>query len=300
MKSTQDCGKSVMSKSKYVWIFLTAAVCFAGVMFFANRVAQPREPRYEGRSLGSWLEDFSDEGPNTNSPAGIAVRNMGTNAIPFLMAILSYEESTARKRLRKLAGKSPIPFTFLDRNHMREVEAAYAMNALGNQVESAFPALTNLFLKGRHSVSTAISLAGMGRKGVPFLIDVATNRNLSMIRFRHAAAGGLGCAHTDAEIIVPVLIQLLSTEEHSLMRHEAALSLGMLHEQPELSIPALIKSFDDPDQMQRFMVVFALGEFGSEAKPAIPILLQAQKDKDADVRDFAGKILQFFFFRIIG
>lgn len=292
MRTRQERDQRVISKSKYILIFLAAAICLVGAIFFVFRVTKSPEPSYQGRSLSSWLEDFSGEGPNTNSPAGIAVRSMGTNAIPFLLDILSYEESPTRKSFRKLAEKSPIPLTFLGKNYMREVEAGYAMNVLGNQTESAFPELTNLFFKGRHSTVAAISLAGMGQKGVHFLLGAITNQNLDVMRFHYAAVNGLGLSHSDAKIIVPALIQILNTNDNSLMRYAAALSLGMLHAKPELSIPALIKSFDDPDQMHRFSVVFALGEFGSEAKPAIPLLLQARKDTDADVRDFAGKILQ--------
>jgi hypothetical protein len=105
-------------KPKGIAIFAAIGISLAVIIFFVVRSQQPREPNYQGRSLSSWLEDFSDdsdEGFNTNSPASVAVRSMGTNTIPFLLEILSYAESTARKKLRKLAEKSPIPLTFFEK-----------------------------------------------------------------------------------------------------------------------------------------------------------------------------------------
>ena len=56
-------------------------------------------------------------------------------------------------------------------------------------------------------------------------------------------------------------------------------------------IPALMESFNDTDESQKAMVVIALGYFGPKAKAAVPLLLQARKDKNEDVRELAKQAL---------
>ncbi len=109
---------------------------------------------------------------------------------------------------------------------------------------------------------------------------------------RHSAAGGLGYARSDHAIVIPALIQILPTNDHSLMHHAAALLLGLLHEKPEMSVPALMESFSDTNENQKAVTVIAPGYSGPKAKPAAPLLLEALNDKDELVRELAKQALQ--------
>lgn len=289
MKANQDSGKRITPKSKYVFIFLTAAACFIGAIFFVIRVVQPREPRYEGRSLGSWLDDFSSGNSNETYQAGIAVRRMGTNAIPFLLDILSYKESPAHKRLRQFTEKLPNWLHILERDSSHNIAAAEAMNALGPMVEPVYPTLTNLFHNGKPTTA-GIALAGIGQKGVLFLVNAMTNQNVS-VSFHNTAALALASARSDFDMVVPALIQVLQTASSS-ARSIAAMSLGTLHHKPEIAVPALIESLNDPNDTLRAYAIFALGEFGPQAVASVPMLLQAINDKDSTVRMRSKEALQ--------
>ena len=289
MTSHQIPDKRAGSRSKPLWIALIAAACLFGLAFVAIRVSQPREPSFEGRSLSSWLDDFSYDDTNLTSQAEIAVRRMGTNAIPFLLDILTYQESPGRKKLRQITEKLPMWLHFFARNSMQGVQAGKAMNALGPLAAPVFPVLTNLFYNGK-TVTAGIALAGIGQNGVLFLVNALTNQDLNA-RFYGTSALALGNARSDFDIVIPVLVQaLLST--NSSARSMAAMSLGSLRQMPEITVPALMENFDDPNGTLRAYVIISLGQFGTDAKRAVPLLLEARKDPDEDIRELAEQALQ--------
>lgn len=273
-----------MSKPKRIATTAIILGIFLGVVFFfALRPRQSAEPSYQGQSLSSWLEEFRIYGPETNSPPAVAINQMGTNTIPYLLDILSYQESSLKKKIRKTTENHIGRVSFLQMNYMRFIEASYALNALGTNGQPAFDTLTNLFFTPRHSVCAAIALAGIGSNGVQILLDAVTNQNLAI---RHSAVGGLGHARSNIEIVVPELIRVLTNQE-SLMRSQAATALGSLHSQPELSVPALAERLGDSDSLVRGGAIIALLQFGPQAKAAIPRLKDAFNDPDATNADLA-------------
>lgn len=56
-------------------------------------------------------------------------------------------------------------------------------------------------------------------------------------------------------------------------------------------IPALIESLKDKESDIRWSAAIGLGYFGEQAKDAIPALAAARHDRDARVREAAGKAL---------
>lgn len=269
-------------KSKYLAI--SAAIGATIIFFFALRFRQSREPSYQGRSLSSWLQDFSADNTNAVLRAETAVSAMGTNALPFLMDIISAEKSSLREYLENLAEQSPVRVSFLKRNSTRTLEAAAAINALGTLADPAFSSLTNLFYT-RHTVS-----AGIGSKGTQFLINVTTNENSSAPVVKIATLA-LGEARSDFDIVVPTLITILNTT-NSFARVNAATSLGSLHQKSEIAIPALIKNLDDADPLLCNYIISAIGEFGPDAKAAVPILIKAQNSEGEMIRQRATEALQ--------
>ena len=274
-------------KPKRIAIFAAIGISLAVIILLVVRSQQAREPSYQGRSLSSWLEEFQMYGPEPNSPPAHAINQMGTNTIPCLLNILSYQESPLRKNIRRTTEKYIGRVSFLEMNSMRIVEAAYAINVLGTNAQPAFAALTNLFFVPKHSVCAAIALAGMGSNGVQVLLGAITNQNFSI---RHSAVGGLGHARSNIETVVPELIKVLTNQE-SLMRGQATTALGLLQSQPELAVPALIERISDSDSQVRGGAIIALGEFGHRAKDAIPRLKEAFNDSDAVNADLAKQVV---------
>ena len=51
------------------------------------------EPKYQGRSLSDWLDEYQDSRRYENGDPAIAVRNIGTNALPYLVKWISSRSS---------------------------------------------------------------------------------------------------------------------------------------------------------------------------------------------------------------
>ena len=122
------------------------------------------EPSYQGRKLLAWLADVDYGRPaELRARAGEAIRQMGTNVIPFLLADLGdgnpshvkYEEPDVRP-----------PGT-------RLTQATWAFDALGAAGKPAIPQLEKLLAVSPGYVPLA--LGGIGRDALPELMKALTN-----------------------------------------------------------------------------------------------------------------------------
>src|SRR5207244_4134500 len=109
------CGefRSEMNKSRIIASAIVSVIV-AGIAFFAFR---SREPVYQGRPLSAWLEDLDYGRPSFRreavGQAEAAVRQIGTNAVPFLVGMMRCKDSPFRKKMVALCSKqSFIKFNF--------------------------------------------------------------------------------------------------------------------------------------------------------------------------------------------
>jgi hypothetical protein len=120
-----------------------------------------REPRYQGRSLSLWLGDYQrtfwqqirtrphDSQLDTNVPAmsegpAIAVRHIGTNAIPYLLKKLRADETVLEHGLTTLLGRRPIIRLRFADHDMERVHGSEGFMILGREALGAVPALVEL------------------------------------------------------------------------------------------------------------------------------------------------------------
>ena len=82
------------------------------------QVLSLREPVCEGKRLSFWLRSYSSDG---DSPvADEALRTIGTNAIPALLAMLQAKDSTLKMKLVALG----LRYTPAETCHMRAEKAS--------------------------------------------------------------------------------------------------------------------------------------------------------------------------------
>jgi hypothetical protein len=254
------------------------------------------EPVYNGRPLSAWLKDFDLSVPGEltlSRSAQEAVRALGTNALPWLTRELIYMESQATY-LRNYSGNKP---TSYDRNDA----ALRAFLVLG---PAAAPAVTNIarifrvlddYNNGRNCAIDA--LAAIGPEGVPVLLT-GLKHPASETRRRCAAA--LAAIQPPATKVAAALVALLNDPD-PVVRRDAARALGQLHTEAATVVPALLQAFRAATMLAanppprrtgvthrlgraqgvlvpwvlglqlQIAVVEALGEFGPEAKDALPL-----------------------------
>jgi HEAT repeat protein len=266
-------------------LFLAVAVV-AGVAL--GLASHDQEPSYNGRSLSDWLVALTDHSPEGEPEvAEEAIRQIGTNAIPFLVRYSGYTPSLLRlgstaaiSRLGHWLGRDwGEPW---NRREARGTGAMEALGILGPAAATAIPELTRLmnssgdFERARHAT---FALGHIGRQALPPLMTVLTNPQSPL---RGCAALSLSLLGTNALPAVPILIEYLqATTDLALC---ATTSLGKLQQEPHLVVPALINTLQDSRPEIRCAAARALGQFGDQARPAQPALVNLLSDTDEGTR----------------
>lgn len=211
---------------------------------FAILVFRLREPRYEGKRLSEWLDPVPPYG-GISTQQEVAVRAIGTNALPFLVDWLhSFGAKWPRKGFEFLQNHLPFDWNFESRflDPATKPERALAgFQILGTNAAPAIPAILRLEANRRYG---ARNFAIQALKW----IDVADER---------------------------VLLKLIRNlrDPDATVRYNSAYALGSLGRGWSNTIPALLACLDDPDPMVAQAGMFAFGELGPEAKSVLPLLL---------------------------
>ncbi len=237
------------------------------VLLFATvaGIAWPRErePIYEGKPLSVWLQGY-DSAKNQVAwqKTDEALRQIGTSAIPTLLVMLRRSDSAPWKRkFLDLAYKQH----WIKFNHIiawrQNWWAANAFAALGADASAAVPDLINLY-------ETPVSSPSQ--------------------RYTAMALGKIGPA---AKMAIPSLLRTVSTSTEEEVRASAVFALGGIHAEPERVVSVLIKCLGDPSIEVRSEAAEGLGNFGENAKPAVPALVVLLQSPNQDVMNRAKAAL---------
>lgn len=174
------------------------------------------EPVYEGRPISAWTDELLTvshiaKTTEQNRAAVRAIRAMGTNALPWLLAEMRQVPSLGEDQ--GPAGEPP-------GGHLHQARARFGFWALGEAGSPAIPELLKLLDQKPDAVPSA--LAGIGAPAIPALEYCLTNaphyvppyllRTVPGSRYVVSALGGLAMAlqagriqRIDAEHLVPVV-----------------------------------------------------------------------------------------------
>jgi hypothetical protein len=206
---------------------------------------KPPEPVYQGRTLTDWLLQYARETLISGQPANYfelpnesktAVRNIGTNAVPTLLKLVSAHDSpwkiNIKRWIRQLKTKAGLSTNSYQRDaYTSHTLAIVGFKILGSDGKDAVPALINL-LKSQHD-------------------DV-----------RGTVRDCLGCIGPSAKDAVPELIRELN-DVH--MRFWAIITLGRIGENAKPAVPLLLQYLNDKEQAVRDVATDALQQIDPEA-----------------------------------
>jgi hypothetical protein len=222
---------------------------------------RPKEPVYQGRTLSGWLEVYGTR-PNPDSPewheANEAVRQIGTNGIPTLLAMLHRSDSAPWKRkFLDLAYKQHL----IKFNHIiawrQNWCAAKAFGALGSNASGAVPELIKLY---EHPVSSPSQ------------------------RYTAMALDLIGPA---AKLAVPSLVQSVNTSKEEEVEVAAIFALGGIHSEPKVVMPVLIKSLANTSVEVQKAAIDSLKNFGADAQPAVSALVELLQNPNQEIANHA-------------
>jgi hypothetical protein len=205
------------------------------------------EPSFQGRLLSDWMIQFATSDDNSptqrQKDAEVAIRKIGTNGVPIYLQWLAKKEFAPKEKAILLLRKQSV-FSFriftADEYH---IMGRYGFEILGSEAAYAVPDLVGL-------------LTGTNDK------DIQAEAAVSL--------GRIGSAASNA---VPALIKSLDGT-NGFVRYMAASALAAIHEKPDLAVPALLKACEkyQNNWTLAHCTIQSLGEFGPEARSAIPEL----------------------------
>jgi HEAT repeat protein len=256
----------------------SASVCL--IWFFPSNP----EPNYNGRSLSEWLTICrATETPrDLREEAAAAVRHIGTNGLPFLLARASANPSQMRRKVSKfllqhptvslLAPNAVFAWAHRPADYTRRNEARLGVLILGPSVAPAIPDLVRLAVdpsREDNSYWAVQTLGDIGPVALPALLTIITNPAAAT---RSLAASQVANFGTNAQPAIPELVALLGATNQAVI-HAVIYSLGQLQLEPDVVIPALIPFVRSSDIVLSSEATFALAKFGTQAAAAAPAVL---------------------------
>jgi len=207
-------------------LLLIGIVVVALIGLLVRGAFRSGEPEYAGKTLSQWLPMLRpDTGFADPTPAVEAIRQMGSDAVPYLLKWSRYEPAPWKQKLIGLVDSVLGPFNHSSKSAaVRENEkktkarqAMYALVALGPKAESAVGHLSQMLGEtnldfGSPKTLAPRALAFIGQPGLPPLITALTNRQTALT-FRCYLEGSMARMGTNATSAIPVLRQALTSAD---------------------------------------------------------------------------------------
>jgi len=240
-----------------------AIICLARWILFI-----PRQPSYNGKPLSYWMSRYEVRirGKvalySTDHEVDKAVREIGTNALPYLLKLAGRKDSALKHGFFSIYRRqSWLKLPIHDAQFYR-TESTYGFGAL-------------------HAIA---------RPAVPGLIRLLKDEDFQI---RAIAANNLAMIGPDAEEAIPALFPLLDERNHGKPILEAMLALGAIHRRPEIVLPRLLEFLngDRKDWNYQSPALDAIGRYQSEAKDLAPVIMTFLDDPDSSRKSSAESAL---------
>jgi|SRR5579859_3115993 len=249
------------------------------------------EPVFENKTLSAWLEQsflgrsilFDEAEPKARN----AVRQIGTNAIPFLIESARAETSTFQKILSRVSEKQSlvsVPFQdSSDVNHSHNL-AVRGFSILGPAGASAVPDLRKLLKSDDFDLRTtaAFCLAQIGPAAAPAVPELSQmlSRNTNSIDVFYAAYA-LGRMGEAARPAVRALMD--AAKRKSAIGEGTVAELAVIRITGQTLDPFLERLKDTSHSREWIGAAGALSILGTDAEPAIPMMLSALQQTNQNI-----------------
>jgi HEAT repeat protein/transcriptional regulator with XRE-family HTH domain len=215
-------------------------------------------------------------------------------AMPALIDLLQRGDPDARSAAAAALGgigpeaRAAVPavIEWLQRGDPDADIVATALGRIGPDARDAVPPLIDRLQRGDSDArrAAAAALGRIGPAAVPPLIDRLQRGDWDVRRAAAAALGGIG---PEAREAVPALIELLQRGDSD-TRGAAAAALGRIGGQE--AVPALIELLQGGDWDAYSAAAKVLGEIGTEARAAVPALIERLRRGDRRARIAAAAL----------
>lgn len=232
------------------------------LLFAVAKMHHGEGPSYKGRRLSAWIDGLDTPRRMSSEEA---IRNIGTNALPYIV-----DQLQCRKDERRIQN------------------TLIACESLGVIAAPAVREVAALMDSPAHYHIATRALARMGSIGVETVVACVTNHDQSL---SFQAVQSLEIVGPAASNAVPLLLSCITSHDSEL-RCQAARTLGAIGSDAEKVVPALKDLLMDENPWVRRAAIYGLGQFGERARLAVPELIKFLDDRDEHTRFLAAAWLQ--------
>jgi HEAT repeat protein len=254
-----------------------------------------REPRYHGRTLTSWLQQYWDTSlmeTHRLAEAQDAVCGIGAKkVVPKLLKLVEAEDDPVSLWVidvgSKLRISDEIGLRFI-RWHSAEDFwwlGERGFEILGTNAASGAEALGKLLDKRGRSLVIERCLESIGKPAEPVICQALTNQNVAI---RQWAIDELASVTDDVGVYIARIKPSLQDSSDA-VRGTAVNGIGIQTSAPELAVPLLLAALKDSSVSAYAANAFA--NFGTNALVAFPILTNLVEHGDTNVADAALRTL---------
>jgi HEAT repeat protein len=245
------------------------------------------QPKYQGQGLNAWMMLLQRENQEERAAAQVALRAMGKSAVAPLTGMLEKQDSMFKRKVLACAPRFPFLYWFVpqDDSALDRGYAASALGEIGPAASNAVPALLRVSVLTNSQINRAF-ICPKAKAALMKIRSEPLGPLVQELEQENAGSAEWGCTArellefgTNALPAVPAFCRALKLPNFR-VRNFAAYALGHIHCDAELAVPALVESVRRGVSQNN---AWALGEFGAEAKPAIPVLESHLQDSEPKI-----------------
>ncbi len=246
-------------------------------------------PAYQGKPIGSWIEQLGSDDYQTRERAVEAIRMIGPEVSPFLIRSLRSRNVLRGFTLSLEHGLPFLHIKVLPTATLLRERVAEQLGWMALHDETALRSLISSLGEKDPNVLAEIQRA-LRRMGPASVLSLVTALSRRDARIREGAVEVLIDLGAEAQAARPALVLALNDRDDG-VRCGAARALGLLGPGDVELSRALVSVLDDKIPKVRLAGVESLGRLGAESRSAIPALKQRLGDAAAGVRVGAARSL---------
>lgn len=248
---------------------VSVAALLGGITYIALR---PHEPMHQGKSVTFWIQSLTNNPPRREE-ATEALKRIGLPAVPYLVAAFERKETAWRRIYSKLSQIAPPAATKL-------LPEPFPWEAIRTAVADTlgYIGMSQRFSDGLGDGPTTPQL----QRAVRSLARGLSDADGSVRSFSAQALAYIGPNARDS---VPELVKLFD-RGNSHERIMVCQAFGTIGPSPSGHdvVEALLRGLAAPDRNLNISAMDALGNIGSQAAPAIPLLVARLADGEDRTR----------------
>ncbi|HYG34939.1 MAG TPA: HEAT repeat domain-containing protein, partial [Clostridia bacterium] len=222
---------------------LILLVVLASVVALLCMRPSPQEPYHKGKSLTYWLTVLEQPRSNESRKDGVAaVRQIGTNALPRLVALVQAKDSVPKAMLLESLPGGWHSFLRLTPTQHQRLRAVQGFEVLGPAAATSIPYLLEALRDSEVCVEVALALLSIGTEGAHSLTnglvdpdDQVRERVLSVMN-SHLLPTKCKNVEQVTPVLMPHVIRCLRDQNPDI-RMLAASVLGSLAKDGKIAVP---------------------------------------------------------------